>query len=113
MDTWNHWKKAFYTWEDTTARFTEELLKSPFVLQPAGKMLSAAMRAKAEGDRRTAMWWSGLGLPTRADQERMMHAINQLHSRIHDLEEQLAAQTDVIQAGADNTASGTSTTQVK
>ncbi len=100
MNIWTNYKKAFYAWEGATAKFTEELLKSPFVLQPAGKVLSAAMRAKADADRRTATWWSGLGLPTRADQERMLHAINQLHSRIHDLEEQLAEHNDRV-AGAE------------
>ena len=90
MQVWDTYKKAFYAWEDATARWTEEVLKSPLVLQPAGIALSAMMRAKADADRRAAQWWSGVGLPTRADQERMLHAINQLHSRVMDLEEQLA-----------------------
>lgn len=90
MDVWNQYKRAFYAWEDATAKWTEEVLKSPLVLQPAGMLLAATMRAKADADRRAAKWWSTVGLPTRRDQERMLHAINQLHSRVMDLEEQLA-----------------------
>jgi hypothetical protein len=48
------------------------------------------MKAKAAGDDATARWWSLWGLPTRRDQERSLHALNQLQSRILDLEERLA-----------------------
>jgi hypothetical protein len=41
-------------------------------------------------DRAIAGAWSSIGLPTRRDQERTLHAIHQLQSRILDLEEQLA-----------------------
>lgn len=94
MDVWASYKKGFYAWESATAQWTEQVLRSPFVLQPAGAALSAMMRAKADADRRSASLWSAVGLPTRHDQERMLHAINQLNSRILDLEEQLAAAHD-------------------
>jgi hypothetical protein len=35
--------------------------------------------------------WSAFGLSTRRDQERTLHLLNQLQSRIYDLEEQLLA----------------------
>ena len=36
-----------------------------------------------------ATWWSALGLPTKRDQERTLHALNQLESRLMDLEDKL------------------------
>ena len=45
---WDTWKKAFYAWEDSTAKYMEEVLKSPLVLAPSGIMLGGAMKAKAK-----------------------------------------------------------------
>ena len=55
-----------------------------------GALLTATMKAKAASDKAVAQWWARLGLPTRRDQERTLHALNQLESRLIDLEEQLA-----------------------
>jgi hypothetical protein len=89
---WDQWKKAFDAWEDATARYTEEWLKSPFVLGPSGAMLSLAMKAKVQADKVKADWWGQMGLPTKRDQERALHMLNRLESRILDLEEKLADQ---------------------
>ena len=87
---WDLWKKAFDAWEAATARYLEQWLRSPLVLTPAGAMLSVAMRSRAAADKVAESFWSGLGLATRRDQERTLHALNQLQSRLLDLEEQLA-----------------------
>lgn len=89
MSIWDAWKRGFDAWEASTAQWMEQVLKSPAVLEPAGALLTAAMRAKAAGDRAVADWWGAMGLATRRDQERAMHALNQLQSRLMDLEEAL------------------------
>jgi hypothetical protein len=89
MTGWETWKKSFDTWENTTAKVLEGLLKSPVVLKPSGMALTTAMRLKAVSDRAVAAWWGATGLPTKRDQERAMHALNQLQSRLHDLEEKI------------------------
>ncbi|MCA9650623.1 MAG: hypothetical protein H6712_22390 [Myxococcales bacterium] len=89
MSPWKQWKRAFDQWEGTTAHFIEQWMKSPLLLEPAGAWLSAAMRVKALADKTTAAWWGSLGLPTKRDQERALHALNKLESRLLDLEEQL------------------------
>lgn len=89
MIGWEEWKKGFDAWEDSTAKLMEVWLKSPFVLGPSGAMLTAAMKAKVAGDKAAAAWWGGLGLPTKRDQERMLHAVQRLESRLLDLEERL------------------------
>jgi hypothetical protein len=77
MKSFKEWKSAFDRWESATAEYSEKVLKMPDVLGPAGSILSRVMRAKA---------W---GLPTKRDQERTLHLLHQLESKIHDLEDKL------------------------
>jgi hypothetical protein len=86
---WELWKKGFYAWESATAKLMEEVMVSPLVLGPSGALLTATMKAKAAGDKAAATWWGAVGLPTKRDQERILHALNQLESRLLDLEEKL------------------------
>jgi hypothetical protein len=88
-DPWETWKKGFAAWETATATFLEKVLSMPSVLGPSGAMLTAAMKTKVATDRAMAAWWSAFGLPTRHDQERALHKLNQLESKILDLQEQL------------------------
>ncbi len=86
---WNAWKKGFNAWEQSTARYMEEVLKSPLILKPSGKLLSLAMKARAKQQDAARKWWGSMGLPNKYDQERTLHALNQLQSRVMDLEEQI------------------------
>ena len=90
MKSWDVFKKYFNAWEGQTAILMEAWLKSPLVLEPAGHALSAAMKTKAAGEKATASFWGSVGLPTKRDQERTLHALNQIQSRLLDLEEKLA-----------------------
>ena len=83
------WKKGFDAWERTTAEYLETVLKSPLVLEPGGAALTAMMKAKATTDKAWAQWWGAMGLPTKRDQERTLHLLNELESRLLDLEEKL------------------------
>jgi hypothetical protein len=87
---WDLWTKGFNAWEDATARYLEVWLKSSAVLVPSGALLSTVMKAKAERDRMLAQLWGSVGLPSKRDQERTLHLLNQLQSRINDLEQKLA-----------------------
>jgi hypothetical protein len=89
MNPWDMWKKGFAAWEGATAGYLEKLLANPSLLGPAGALLTAAMKTKAASDKATASWWAAVGLPTRRDQERALHKLNQLESRLLDLEEKL------------------------
>ncbi len=91
---WDLWKKGFYAWEDATAKYLEQWMKSPALLAPAGIMLGNAMKAKAAYDRAASNWVGSLGLATKRDQERTLHVLNQLESRLMDLEERLAELRD-------------------
>lgn len=88
---WDLWKQGFTAWEQATARYLESVMTNPMVLGPAGAMLTAAMKTKVATDRALSQWWGALGLPTKRDQERALHKLNQLETRLYDLEEQLHA----------------------
>lgn len=90
MMPWDQWKKGFDLWEQRTAEMMETVLKSPAVLTPMGGMLTMTMKAKAATEKATAQWWGSLGLPTKREQEKTLHALNQINSRLIDLEEKLA-----------------------
>jgi hypothetical protein len=100
MIGWDMWKKGFDAWENATAKYLEVWMKSPLVLGPSGAMLTAAMKAKAAQEKAAATWWGSMGLPTKHDQERSLHALNQMQSRLLDLEEKL----DDLRARKDGTA---------
>jgi len=86
---WDIWRNGFTAWETATAQYMEKVMSNPSVLGPAGAMLTAAMKTKAATDKAMSAWWSILGLPTRRDQERLLHKLNQLESRLYDLDEKL------------------------
>ena len=86
---WDTWKKGFFTWEDATAKYLEHWLKSPLLLGPSGVMLGGAMKAKAAYEKAASNWVGAIGLATKRDQERTLHTLNQLESKIIDLEERL------------------------
>ena len=59
-------------------------------LVAGGSVLVAdLMKMKAARDTMVASFWAGMGLPTRRDQERALHALNQMQSRLIDLEDKL------------------------
>ncbi|MGV3624464.1 MAG: hypothetical protein ACO1OB_26835 [Archangium sp.] len=90
MQLWDQWKKGFDVWEQKTADMLESVLKSDAVLSPLGSMLTAGLKMKQAGEKAAASWWSSIGLPTRREQERTLHALNQIQSRLIDLEERLS-----------------------
>lgn len=104
LNPWDMWKKGFNAWENTTAAYLEKVLANPSVLGPAGALLTAAMKTKAATDKATAAWWAAMGLPTRRDQERALHKLNQLESRLLDLEDRLEDQAAEAAEAAEATA---------
>jgi hypothetical protein len=94
MFAWDMWKKGFEAWEGATARYVEQVLKNPLVLGPSGAMLGAAMKAKATTDKAAATYWGAMGLSTKRDQERTLHALNQIQSRLLDIEDKLQSTSE-------------------
>lgn len=87
---WEMWKKGFDAWESATASYMETVLKNPLLLGPSGKMMAEGFKAKAQVEKAQAQWLAMMGLPSKRDQERTLHALNQIQSRLSDIEEKLA-----------------------
>lgn len=94
MNPWEMWKKNFNAWESATSKYLEGVLQNPSLLGPAGNMLTMAMKTKSATDKAVAAWWGAVGLPTKRDQERALHKLNTLESRLLDLEDRLEDQLD-------------------
>lgn len=90
MLVWDMWKKGFDVWESATASYFEQVLKNPLLLGPSGKMMAEAMKAKAQTEKWSSQWVGAMGMATKRDQERTLHALNQIQSRLADIEEKLA-----------------------
>jgi hypothetical protein len=86
---WQFWKKGFESWEQATATLLETWLKSPAMLEPTAAMLTQALKWKKHLDETVNGAWARMGLPTRREQERMLHLLNQIQGRLIDLEEKL------------------------
>lgn len=86
---WDTWKKGFDAWENATAKQIETFMKNPKILGSSGALLSGVMKVKLAKDSATDRWWSLMGLPNKRDQERALHTLNRLESRLMDLEERL------------------------
>lgn len=94
MMAWDLWKQGFDAWENATAEYLENLLENESVLGPAGAMLTLAMKTKVTTDKMLSAWWGAMGLPTKRDQERSLHKLNQIESRLLDLEEMIQNRED-------------------
>ncbi len=87
---WKAWLRGFTQWEQTTSQLLETVLKSPSLTGPAAQALTAWMKATAQQrEARTDALRRG-GLATAHDQERTLHALHQLQSRVMDLQEDVA-----------------------
>lgn len=89
MSPWKIWKGGFDRWEKSTAEYLDKALQNPGFLGPSAGLLKMAMQTKSSSDKAMARWWSTLGLTNRDEQDRTLHRINQLESRILDLEEEV------------------------
>lgn len=81
-------RRGFDGGEKATAEVLEVALRSPVVLEPVGAALTRLLRAKHGADRLVERGWRALGLVSRRDYERALHALNEIQSKLLDLEEQ-------------------------
>lgn len=89
---WSAWRKWFDAWEGVTARALEQGLRSPWLLEPGGAVLTGMLRLKSLGDRWVEGWCGALGIASRREHERSLYELNRLQSRLLDLEERLRAE---------------------
>ncbi|MEM1414774.1 MAG: hypothetical protein AAGH15_07730 [Myxococcota bacterium] len=86
---WELFKESYDAWERAVSPWFETWLRSANLLEPGGSLLGTMTQWRTQQQRMIAAWWSLFGLPTRNDQQRTLHAIHELQSRLIDLEEKL------------------------
>ncbi|MAQ18157.1 MAG: hypothetical protein CMN30_25590 [Sandaracinus sp.] len=87
---WAAMKASYDAWEQAATPLLDAWLRSPMFLRPAGTMLTGITRVRAMQRKVMDHWWASVGLSTRKDQERTLHGIDELQSRLVDLETRLA-----------------------
>lgn len=90
MFVWDMWKKGFDAWESATASYMEQVLKNPLLLGPSGKIMAEGMKMKAQQEKLNAQWVGMMGMATKRDQERVLFQLQQIQSRLSDIEEKLS-----------------------
>lgn len=93
------WRRWFDAWDSATSAGLERMLRNQGLLDLGGAVLTASMRAVALANRTRDAWWSAWGLPTRREQERLMHEITRLRSQLLDVSEQLRDADDASSGG--------------
>lgn len=87
--TWKVWKSGFDRWEKTTSEYLDKALRSPAVLTPSATVLTSLLQGKTAADKFLALCWKSLGIAHRDEHDVALHRINQLESKILDLEEEI------------------------
>ncbi|PIE17600.1 MAG: hypothetical protein CSA65_08210 [Proteobacteria bacterium] len=85
-------RQVYTFWERTTAAYLEPLTRSPLFLTANANWLNGFLTLKKAADSGLRSLFSGLGLPTRRDQERTLHILHQITARLDDLEFSMAQQ---------------------
>ena len=81
--------RMYNAWEQQTAEYLEKLLRNPGFLEMSGGLLSGAMRSKVLVNDLLMATWKTMMLPNKRDQERTLHLLNELHSRVQDMEDRI------------------------
>lgn len=89
LDPWALFEQSYRAWERAAGPLMDTWLGSASTFAPAGKLLGLVTRAQKTQRRMLREWWGGLGVATRDDQARTLHALQALESRLIDLEERL------------------------
>lgn len=85
------WRQWFDRWDAGATAALEQLLRTQPLLELGGSALTASMKLWSMGQRTRDAWWSAWGLPTQREQQRLLHELHRLQSRLLDLTEQLQA----------------------
>jgi len=81
--------QLYQTWEAQTAAYLEKLMRNSSLLQLSGGLLNGVLRSKIIVDDMMTATWKSLMVPTKRDQERALHLLNELGSRLNDVEERV------------------------
>lgn len=88
-NSWKIWKSGFDRWETTTADFLDKTLQNSAILSSSGTLIKAVLQAKGAASQVVDAGWNRLGITSRKEQDKALHRINQLESKLLDMEEEI------------------------
>jgi hypothetical protein len=86
---WSTFKAKFDSLENRAAGRIERLAQNPFLVGASARALTTFAQSKQTMDRAIAETLGIFGLATKRDQERLMHMVVELQSKLLDIEENL------------------------
>jgi hypothetical protein len=93
----NFYKEYFDIWEKHTARYLDTVLRSPLFLEALDLNLKTSLAWQQTGQKALEAVQHSWGVPTRSDQERLQHQVNQLTTQVR----QLAQRVDALEQDKD------------
>lgn len=84
-------RKLFSEWEKKLAEFMDKRMRDPDFMSLVGRGISSSMDAKSAFDARMEEWFRSLNLPTKQDLEKIWSTLNNLETRVIDIEDRLSA----------------------
>lgn len=84
---WKLPKRWLDVWSRSTTGMLEPWLEDESTLGRSGRWLDLVARTRQVTERVFELWWGGWGLPSRNTQLQILHRLNELESRLHDLDE--------------------------
>ncbi len=88
---YNPFREAFDVWEKHTARYWDQVLRNPLFLDMLGTNLRTSLGFQRAFQGILELTWRTWGLPTRYDQERTLHELNQLDTQIQQISRRMDA----------------------
>lgn len=84
-DVYQFFKDSFNIWEKHTARYWDHVLRNPLFLDLLGKNLELSLTFQNNLQKTLEQSWRAWGIPTRQDQLRTLHTLNELDTQVRQL----------------------------
>jgi hypothetical protein len=104
---WSIFKAKFDSLENRAAGRIERLAQNPFLVGASARALTTFAQSKKTMDRAVAETLGAFGLATKRDQERLMHMVVELQSKLLDIEENLQTRALTVAQTTNNEANET------
>jgi hypothetical protein len=93
-------KKLFEQWEKTVGEFLEKRMRDPAFMDVMGKSMALSLDVKRALDARMTDWLKSMSVPTKDDLEGLWRKLNELETRLVDLEHKVDEIASRSAAGA-------------
>jgi len=82
LNSYQFAKDLFNLWQKPTAEFWDAYLRSPLYLDLIGNSLEISLTTQKLAKDLAESWWEAWGIPTRGQQEKILHKLNELDTQV-------------------------------